>query len=86
MPHSVIIMREKLNALRGNADTGNIYDLQTVVEKTEVAINSDHENAEAMHEKMEEVQAFLCDGGTLTVGVTEKVQDFTAELVALNPE
>ena len=82
MPHILDDMNEKLDALKGNATSGAVYNLQMAVNKTDSEMEG-HPNEEAMHDLMEDTQAFLCDGGTLTCGVTEKVENLVAEFVAL---
>lgn len=66
-----------LDSMRGNATTGGLVDLKAAYHAVDAAMggwNSD-EQVEAAHELLENIQTFLCDGGTFD-GAGSQVQSF----------
>jgi hypothetical protein len=83
MPHEVIIILGRTGAMKGNATTGKVVDLEAAVNGVQGIIdNGEPTNIEAMHDKMHELQDWLVDGG-LTVNPVDTIETFTTELNAL---
>jgi len=80
MSHSVIIIGEKINDMKGDATTGSLATLLTTATAVDVNLAFlDKTQADEAHELLETVQAFLCDGGTFA-GAGNQVQTFITEL------
>lgn len=85
MPHVIILMNQKLDAMRGNATTGSIVDLQTAVNAADTYIQQSSGEEEQLHEKLEQVQEFLCDDSTSSAGAAETIEQYTSDINFLLP-
>lgn len=66
--------------MRGNATTGGLVDLKATYHAVDANLPLlDKPQADEAHELLENVQAFLCDGGTFD-GAGDQVQTFITEL------
>lgn len=60
IPHSIILITGKINALKGTATDGSLNSLLTVCESADAYLNEGEPgNAETVHEKLEEIQTWL---------------------------
>lgn len=78
MPHIIGDMDQCLDQMRGNASTGRLVDLKTAYH----ALN-DHlptlppPKALEAHQLLEDIQSWLCDGGTYSQGAADQAATFT---------
>lgn len=85
MAHSIIIMREKIDALKGDATTGSLATLRASVDSVDNKVvnhllkPSDETLA---HEKLEEIQEWLVDDSTASSGAADTVDGFNSDLSA----
>lgn len=87
MAHEVIIILGRTGAMKGNATTGKVVDLEAAINAVDdFLVNGDPDptQSENMHEKMEELQEWLVDGGKTTNPV-DTIDTFTTELNAMLP-
>lgn len=84
MPH-IIILREKLVALKGDATSGSVFDLLGAVDAADDFLTNGDPTptqAAAVQAKLDEAEVAVVDG-TITTGVLETFDTLTTELNAL---
>jgi len=80
MSHSIIVINDCIGNLVGDASTGSLVDLRANADAADASLPNQSKPAAAeIHEILERVQTFLCDGGTFT-GADPQVIAFNAEL------
>lgn len=86
LPH-IIILREKLVALKGDATSGSVFDLLTAVDNIDDFLTNGDPNptqVTAMNAKLDETEVAVVDG-TISTGVLETFDTLTSELNAMLP-
>lgn len=86
MAHSIILLRQMLLALMGNATEGIVADLLAAVNAAQDFLDNGDptpSQAEQVHDKMHETEEWLAEGEGTTAGVVNKIETLTTELNAL---
>lgn len=84
MAHVIIILRKKLEALKGDATEGLIpLLLSNVNEVDDILENGEPANAKQMHEALEALQGYLVDGTGSTAGVVDMLDGYNTTLEGL---
>lgn len=81
----IIILKQKLAALKGDATEGSSFDLWTAVVAADDFLTNGEptpSQATAINAKLDEVEGAVCDG-TFSAGVVETFDTLTTELNAL---
>lgn len=88
MAHSIILIRSKLDAMKGNATSGALVGLRTAVDGGQQFL--DHPETvnvstdlDGIHEQLEQLQAFLADGVTMSAGAADTVDSYATAITAL---
>ena len=80
MPHIIILIDEKIDAMKGDATTGSLAELRTTADAVDANLPYlDKPQEEEAHELLEGLQEWLCNGGMTTAPV-DQVDTFITEL------
>jgi hypothetical protein len=82
MPHILSEMLDKIDMMAGDASAGALIDLRVAVVAGDASL-SGFGNHTRMHAKLNEIQTWLVDNSTSSLGAADTVTGYTGELDAL---
>lgn len=84
MAHVIIIIDEAIDSLKGNATTGDLADLRIAVDAADAYIvnlgKASDIIGDQLHEILEDVQEFLTDDSTSSLGAKDRVCEFVTSI------